>query len=443
MSSRKLVLWLLPAAAIAGTLLVLSGTGGRDPAADSPLLRYRHLLSEGASIDAEIAFLEERVRQRPTEGLDLSQLASLYLEMARRTNDESWYDQAEQAARRSLANLSVSNHGAKVTLAKVANARHEFSEAIRIADDVLAEAPRVGEALSVRATANLALGRLPEALADADRVADATPLMSALALRGTIFDAMGRDDEALEDWHAALRIEDIGQVGPSSWVRAVVGRWHLRHGDLSGARAWLEEARRLTPTQPIATLTLAELESREGNVEEAERLCNAGFTVTKDPTFLVRLGSIRERAGNHTGAATAWDQAGALLRSEIEKGRYGHRIELARVLLSRGGEERSREALALSAAEIERRRAAEILSVHGWALLANGEAAAARLAIREALASGVHSAELYLRAADAEAAAGNKKRSRFYRDLAARTDPTLPDLSRESPSGSPSRAEQG
>lgn len=429
---RKLFLWLLPAVAITGTLLVLSGNSGRDRAAGSSLLTYRHPLSEEGSIDAEIAFLEERVKQRPKEGLDLSQLATAYIDMGRRTGDESWYDKAEDAARRSLANLSVSNPGAKISLAKVASARHDFAEAVRLSEDVMAVSPRALEAYSVRATANLALGRLPWALLDADRVADATPFMGALSLRGTILEAMGRDEEALEDWHAALRVEDVGQVAPSSWVRAVIGRWHLRHGDLAAARAWVEESRRLTPTQPIATLALAEIESREGNVAEAERLCNAGFNVTKDPTFLARLGTVRQRAGNASGAAIAWGQAETLLRSENEKGRYGHRIELARVLLSRGGAERAKEALALSAEEVAKRRAAEILGVHAWALVANGDGSAARLVMREALASGARNAELYLRAADAEAAIGNKKRSRFYRDLAKDTDPTLPELSRES-----------
>lgn len=372
---RRALIGLLSAAAVVVTVLV-TATAIR-PAGDE-LLRYSLPLSEGESIEAGIAFLERRVAQRPKEGLDLAELSGLQIEMSRRTGDRKWLEAAAVSARRSLENLPVSNEGAKLALAKVANAHHDFPEAVRLANEVLAESPRSTEALTVRATANVALGNLDDALADADRVLAATPLMGARALRGTVLEAMGRDDEALAEWRIALRVEDMGQVASSSWVRASIGRWHLRHGNLREARAWLEEARRLTPGQPIALLALAEVESLEGNAKAAERLCNTGFQFTKDPTFFARLASVRERAGDRAGAETAWSQAEMLLRSELETGEYGHRVELARVLLARGGSSRAAEALALTTAELERRRPAEVLALHASAVAAAGEEEKAR-----------------------------------------------------------------
>ena len=63
---RKHLSWLLPALAVAsvtGVVLVLSRLDRRDDA-DTRLLRYRHPL-QAETIDAEIAFLEGRVVQRP------------------------------------------------------------------------------------------------------------------------------------------------------------------------------------------------------------------------------------------------------------------------------------------------------------------------------------------------------------------------------------------
>lgn len=364
---RRTLAWLVPALAIAG--MGLAFAIGRVPAADE-LVRYRLPLAEGASIEAGISFLETRVAERPTEGLDLAELAGLQLEMSRRTGDRRWLDAAEASARRSLGNLPVSNDGATLTLARIANARHDFAEAIRLADSVLAQAPRSTDALLVRATAHLARGDAAAALADTDRAVAASPLMGPLALRGTVLEAMGRDGEALKSWRAALRVEDMGQVASSSSVRALVGRWHLRRGELREARAWAEEARRLTPAQPMALLALAEIESREGNAKSAERLCKTGFQLTKDPAFFSALASVRERAGDLAGADTARAQAEALLRAELESGEYGHRVELARVLLARGGAERAAEALALTTAEIQARGGAEIRAVHASALAA-------------------------------------------------------------------------
>ena len=361
-------------ATIAAALLAFRG----ETREADDLLRYRLPLVEGESIEAGIAFLEGRVAERPAEGLDLAELASLQLEMSRRTGDRRWLESAETSARRSLENLPVSNDGATLTLAKVANARHELAEAVRLAGLVLAGSPHSADALSVRATAHLALGDLSAALADADGAVAASPRMGALSLRGTVLEAMGRDVEALKSWRDALRVEDTGQVASSAQVRARIARWHLRRGDLGVARAWAEEARRLSPGQPIALFALAELESLDGNAPAAERACNAGFQFTKDPAFLTRLGSVRDRAGDDAGAERAWTQAEVLLREELAAGHSGHRVELARVLLARGGAERAAEALALTTAEIQSRRPADVLAVHASAVAAAGAAGNAR-----------------------------------------------------------------
>ena len=86
-----------------------------------------------AALSEEIVFYQARIGRNPSGGLDLAALGHTYLKMARATCVLTWYLLGEQAAQRSLNNLPFHNPGGLFVLAKVAEARHEFARAIRLA----------------------------------------------------------------------------------------------------------------------------------------------------------------------------------------------------------------------------------------------------------------------------------------------------------------------
>src|SRR5579859_15800 len=212
---------------------------------------------------------------------------------------------------------------------------------------------------------------------------------------------MGRETAAMEVWPSGLMLEDLGEVQASAWTRTLIGRLHLRHGRLEEAKAWLDESRRLVPVHPITIGLLAEIAGRKGDLEESVRLYQEALLNSGDPSYLSREGRMRDVSGDRSGALNAWEGAEKLLRLQLLEGRTGHRMELARILLMRGDPADAPEALSLMQAEVAKRRSAEALGLFAWALGANGDFPEARGALREALDSGVKSAELYLRAAQA------------------------------------------
>jgi tetratricopeptide (TPR) repeat protein len=319
----------------------------------------------------EIAFYQARATRNPSDGLDLAALAGAYLSRARVTGENAWYTLAESAAERSLANLPVFNAGARLALAEVRAARHDFQGALEVIGDVTRTEPRNGSAVSLRAGINLAVGNLAVARRDADALVNAAPNPSNLALRASILEAQGSSVTAQRDYERALALEEADDVFTSARTRALFGRYWLRQGNTALARALLEEALRLAPNYPLAALHLANLELGANNLDRAEAVYvslrgAAGSPSTYDHAALIGQAKIHALRGSGD-AESLWTSGIALLRQEVQQGAFGHRRELARALLERGRDADVREALENARLETKTRRDAETLAVLEWA----------------------------------------------------------------------------
>lgn len=387
--------------------------------------------SVARALENEIAVYQERIRRDPQGGLDLAALGGAYLAMARATGDLSWYLLAEQAARRSLANLPFSNTGAVVVLARVAEGRHDFAEAIRLAQ----QAAGKEEALAVLVTANLATGKVDQARQAAETLVEQSPTLGGFALRALVSIALGEDDAAVRDFSRAIAAEQPGETGGSAQVRAYFGRFHARRGRLDLARQLYQGALRIFPQYPLALVGMAELEARARNYGAAERLLSQVVTISSDPNVFDHvvfrgMGRLKALQGDHAGANAMWDQAEARLRKDVAQGAFGHRRELAHLLLERGRPGDAEEALRLIKVEVEARRDAETLSILAWALSRNGRLAEAREAMREALRSGVRDAAMVYRAGMIEDALGNRAQARAFFRTVSRIDSTFDEQAR-------------
>ena len=134
---------------------IVSGLWFMRPSARFAKYRYKvgaPAMDEGA----HMAFLEEKVKKLRDPIYELNELAALYASRAKWTSDETFYDKAEAAAKRSLSMAPKGNHSATLVLAEVAQARHSFKEAMRLGEEVLAEAPTAEGGLILMTTCQLA-----------------------------------------------------------------------------------------------------------------------------------------------------------------------------------------------------------------------------------------------------------------------------------------------
>jgi tetratricopeptide (TPR) repeat protein len=390
-----------------------------------------------AAVEKEIAFYQKRIARNPTDGLDLASLASAYLKMARLTGVSSWYLLAEQSARRSLANLPFHNPSASLVLARIAEAQHDFAGAIRLADGILRSQPNDEGALALKVTANLALGKVKEASQTAEALVDRIPTTGTLTLRALVKTTQGQDRDAIQDFRQALTLEEAGDTSSSAHTRTLLGRLYFQRGDARKAAQLYREALRILPRYPLALVQLAQLETRLGDYASAERHYSEVLSTSQDSTaqvfdHIVLRGQaqLQELQGDRAGATELQTQAEKRLRQHLNQSNFGHRRELAQLLLERNLPGDTAEALSLMQAEAQLRQDPETLSTLAWTLYRLGRDREAQKTMQNALRWGTRDAAMFYRAGAIEQKLGNVDRANTFFQSALQTDPTFDERAR-------------
>jgi tetratricopeptide (TPR) repeat protein len=382
------------------------------------------------NIQQEIAFHQQRIQQQPTAGLERASLASSYLKMARATGDSSWYLLAEQTAQQSLSQLSVNNYGAILVLAKIAAAKHDFPAA----KSLLKQIPPQSESLALLTTIQLAVGDSPTAQQTANTLVQRVPTMGNYALKALAAVARGQDQAAIQDFKAAITAEESDEAGSSAWIRTLLGRLYYKRGQLQQADELYRSALQILPQYPPALLNSAELAVRkwQSNPQETQHLQRATeiyrqFFLTNqqaptvyDHVALRGLARIQRLQGDPQSNKT-WERAVARLRSDLNG--FGHRRELAQLLMERGQAKDLSEALALMQAEIKTRQDPETWDTLAAAYLRLKQLPDAEKAMQRALNSGIRDPGIADRAAAIATASGNTAQAKKYQELVKSIDP--------------------
>lgn len=382
-------------------------------------------------LENNIAFYESRAQLNPNDGLELASLAGAYVTKARVSGWSNWYLLADQAAKRSLANLPTFNNGALLVLGEIAEASHDFKEAIRLANKVLDYQPSNEGAISNLITANIAQGNLDEAQRVVDELVKRLPTGGVLSLRALVEVAKGEDEAAQKDFEAAIGLEEPGDPYGSAWLRTQLGRLHARHGRNQEAELLFREALRIASDYALAQLSLADLNVKTGAYKTATTLYQDVLDRAKesstvfDHVALQGLWRASVLQGDDTTAAEVWTKAEAIIRKDVYSGSFGHPRELARLLLERGDAKDFPEIASLIETELALRRDPTTLDISAWAFMRMGNLPEAQSLLQEALAQGFQEAGLYYRAGVVEEALGNSEGAKQYFDQALTIDPTF------------------
>lgn len=383
------------------------------------------------ALEQEIAFYQKRLRYDPDGGLNRASLAKVYLKMARATGETSWYLLAEQTAQESLAKLSFDNETAIIVLARVATARHDFKEAIRLAKQTNGK----DDALATLVTANLATGNIKEANIAAEKLVVHSPSVASLTLQALVKVAQGKDQEAIQTFQKAIASEEPEETGSSVSARTLLGRLYLKRGQIKLAQGLYKEALRVLPQYSPALLNLAELEVRRGDYQAAEKIYSQFFITLKrapnvyDHVVLRGMARVKDLQGNSSEAEKWRSKAETRLRQELTS--FGHKRELARLLIERGRDQDLVEALSLIKSELPNRRDAETFDTLAWAFSSLGRWGEAQQAMKEAMKSGIRDAGMFYRAGTIEQNLGNQDQATAFFKQAQEIDPTFDEKARQ------------
>ncbi len=443
--------WVLIVVPVAGIVVVNLSPNWRfisdkfsNKSAENLDINYRYHFSESLrnnanqkeAIQQEIAFYQQRLAVDSRSGLNRAALAGSYLKMARATGEGGWFLLAEQAAQRSIADLPFDNKGALLVLARIAEARHDFPTALRFAKQVGFDNE---DAIALSVTSHLATGKVSEANAAAEALVNRIPNLGSLTLRALVRESQGRDAEVLQDYRQAMAAEEPGEVAGSARTRSLLGRFYARRGQFVQAKALFLEALRLVPRYPLALIYLADLETRQGNYREAEgyyRKVSAysGPVATVFDRIVDRgMARVKDLQGDAIESRRLRDKAEAGLRQEQVSGSggFGHRRDLASLLLEKGRSQDLTEALALMQEEVKIRRDAVTLDTLAWALSSSGQWQKADRVMAEIVRSGIRDAGMFYRAGAIARTLGKDAESRAYFQKSKEIDPSFDDRSRQ------------
>ncbi|MDJ0705296.1 MAG: tetratricopeptide repeat protein [Leptolyngbyaceae cyanobacterium MO_188.B28] len=381
-------------------------------------------------LEQELAFYKARIRRNPEDGLNQAAVAGVYLRLVQATGDANWYLMAEQAANTSLNNLPFNNSGALLALANIAEAKHDFVQAIALAHQVLDIQPRHEEALAVLVTSHLGKGKIAAADTAARQLVEQAPTLGSHTLMALVHVAQGQDEAAIQRFQSALAVEEPETLGSSAWTRTLMARFYASRGQIKQAKALYREALRILPRSPFVLTQLAQLETRLGQYRAAEKhyaqvFFSQDYPNVWDHVALQGMAQVKDLQGDRPGAEALWRQAETLFRQHQDLSTFGHRRELARLLLSRGLDRDLPEALTLMEADLQIRRDAETLDIYAWVLTRLNRWQDAQAILQDAIATGRRSAVIFTRAAQVETHLGNTAQAQTYRQSAQAADPTF------------------
>ena len=388
------------------------------PAAMSPAL-----LSSG-SLDATIASLQAQLRAQPKDFGSWATLGLAYVEQARTKGDPSRYPQAQKALKRSLG-LKPGNEQAVTGQAALAAARHDFTDALNYADQVLKENPYSERALSSRIDSLVELGRYAEASKAADTADSRRPGVPVFTRYAYVHELRGDVKTARRVLEQALGTSTAR--GDISYVAAQLGQLAWNQGDYQSALTYYARALAADENYLPALEGRARAQYASGDRAAGVKAMEQVVARYPLPQPLVELGEMYEDRGAGGDRAKAHDQY-ALVDAWIALARAnGVNADLDTALAAADHGDKA-SALRAARAEWARRHTVHTADALAWALHVNGQDEEALPYARRATATGYHNASFLYHRGMIERATGHAKEARASLQAALKLNPGFSPL---------------
>lgn len=367
-----------------------------------------------------IKVLEKTVADNPDDFVSHINLAFAYLQRVRETGDPSLYTVAENV----LAKAEKIDPGEPelyAAQALLALARHEFSDALVLADKALALDPEQPRYYGLRADAQIEMGLYPEAIESLQNMADRRPDFALYTRMAFARELYGDPEGAIEALQAAV---EAGSSVPENmaWAYSQLGDRSFELGDFKTAGEQYARALGRMADHPGALAGQARLAVMLGDYDTAVTLLEKAFERAPLAEYAISLGDIYATTGRMPEAEKQYTLVAALEKLQSENGvntevdfalfRADHGIDLPQTI------ERARAAYA----ERPSIFAADALA---WALQMNGDSQEARKYSLEAMRLGSQNPLLLYRAGVIAEAVGETAEARERLRVALRGGPAF------------------
>ncbi len=370
---------------------------------------------DGRDLSAVIDSLEGTLRRVPDDHVTWATLALAYVEQVRVNGDVALYDLAEDAVARSLEIQPDDNVAALTATSALHAVKHEFNEALDLADQALAIDPYHPAALALRIDALTELGRYDEqltALRTADRRQPGVPVAAryayAFELRGDLTRAI-----------AVLRTSAASATGGDrAHVLTLLADLERRSGRLAPARRLLADVRRLEPAYLPALISRARLMAASGRLTRAARLWQRIVTRAAHPEHQVELGETYLALGRVDLARSQFQELEDYAVA-LDSVALGRELDVALFMADHAAPE---VGLAAARAEWRSRNGVAAADALGWALHQTGHPRAALRFARLATRLGTPDPHFWIHRGLIEASGGLKRAAERHLEFALSLD---------------------
>ena len=253
-------------------------------------------------LEDEVRFWAVRAERDPADAISPTRQGEACLKLIRATALTEWETKGEAALRTALAR-NPEHVPALVALSSLCLRRHAFDEAAKWADEAVRLTPEQADALAARGDVRLELGRLAEARADFNRVAEKVPGLAAQSRLARLRFLEGHPAEAATLLEQALAgaPSDV-RPGTLAMVELQLGELRFRSGDFERAEALYRQAQQHAPELPAVLDHQAELQAAQGQSAAARTLFETLANRTRRPEYHQAVGDLLKQAQELFGA---------------------------------------------------------------------------------------------------------------------------------------------
>ena len=430
--------WALPAGAIALAgvaivLVVVLSQPGALPG-QSPIAQQ---LSNAAAqrpvnrTDRLIWDTQEVLRENPNSVDSYAVLGAAYMQKVRDTGDPSFYTKAQSVLDEALKR-DPQNVEALIGAGTLANARHQFHEALQLGEQAKAINPTVPRIYGVIADAQTELGLYDDAVQTLQTMIDMRPDLSSYSRISYARELHGDMEGAIEAMQAAVTAGGPATEN-SAWVRVQLANLYFTQGDLAHAEQEYQRTLTLLPDYVYAQAGLGRVRAAQGKLDEAIGLYQSAIARMPLPEFVIALGETQQAAGHDAEAAKQYKLVRAMQQLFKVNG-VDTDLELALFDADhpstdlRAGGQAPAATVALARDAYARRPSVKAADTLAWALFKAGQTAEARRYAGEALRLGTHDPLMLYHAGTIARAQGDSVAARDWLTRSLERNPSFSPL---------------
>ena len=378
-----------------------------------------YISNSNSSADKFITTLQEQLVYYPGNSKLLTKLGAAYIQKARESNEPEFYSLAEEVLNRAIK-TEPGNFLAMAELGSVFLSRHNFRDALELAQKTLDINPFSAYTYGVLVDAQVELGMYDEAIQSAQKMIDTRPDLSSYSRVSYIRELKGDTQGAIDAMKSAVTAgSPIAEN--TAWCRVMLGNLFYNRGDVETAEKIFGFVVKDFPNYIHGFGSLAKVKVFRKEYKEAIELYQKALEKNSLPEYLIALGDVYTLTGEKEKAEELYQKVKFIITMFKEKG-VDTDLELA--LFNADHNRNLKESLKDAEESLENgSQSIKVYHVIAWTNFKLGNYEEAEKNIDKALRLSTKDPLMYFHAGKIFEKAGMTEKAKEYSDFALKINP--------------------